>query len=724
MGTEQLARIRIDNTLRVLGWRLEGDKTAAANVRLEGDVKSPREKELLKGKRPDYILYDKNDRIVALIEAKKSTPSGKTIAEGMKQCLRYAEMLGLKEGVCFCTDGNITQARHVSGKRVTINGEPVDELPPPHHAAELARNPSLDLGSEIGNIKQLIALFDQSANILRNDGVEAGLDSLREFCLLLFVKVMTEQDTNLPGCGWSEIADKSGDDLMVAYRRIVGDYQREYRDIFREASIRRPETLKALIDGISDINFSRSDLDIKGGAYEHFLAKFNTGQSSVLGQYFTPRHITRMLAKLMDFRLGEKIYDPFCGTGGMLIACYMSLRNQARTAVEKTRLNEKTLFGRDIAPTAAQLAKMNMVLLGDGHTNIRRTDSLTAYVENKYDSVITNIPFGLPSRTQEIAELYGCPTDNSDDLGAMHCIHAVKPGGRAAMILPENMAYLGRHRQFREFVAENASIRAVIRLPRHIFRLYTAARTFVLLLDNIWQSDTKKFPFVDIKHDGFSDSAWREPVNQNDIPELLAHADDIGGHYGEYISASADSWFPKQAEEEDDGNSWALGELLDLVKTKTKLQPDMEYLEPRLNSENNTVKPNKTPRLGRNIRARAKIIAEPGDLIIGTLHTQQGNGLFAFSDNHYICTSQIVGKVRENLVDKRYLRIALRRQFPKIVANDLTGRQTVKKKVILAVRIPKINKARQQLMKRHEALCKRQDDTERQISEIEEQICD
>ena len=722
MGNETLARVRIDNTLVALGWRLDGDRTGPADVRMEGDVKSPRDKARLKGKRPDYILYD-GDEIVGLIEAKKNVKGGKTVADGIAQCMEYARMLGRKNAICFCADGNITQACHASGAAVKINGELVDELLPLHQVAALAKNPNLDLGDEISNIGQLINLFHKSADILRNDGVEAGLDSLREFCLLLFIKVMTEKGASLPGCGWDELVDKNGEDLMVAYQRIISDYQRKYRDIFRDAAIRRPETLKSLIDGISGINFSRSDMDIKGGAYEHFLAKFNTGRRSVLGQYFTPRHITRMLAKLMDFRLNETIYDPFCGTGGMLIACYTSLRNQARTLVEKAHLNNKTLFGRDITPTAAQLAKMNMVLLGDGHTNISRTDSYMAFVENKYDAVITNIPFGLDSRDRETADMYlGATGGNSDEIGALHCIHAVKPGGRAAIILPENLAYLERHRKFRAFIAENASIRAVIRLPRHTFRLYTTAKTFVLLLDDIWQGATTRFPFVDLRHDGFSDSAWREPVDENDIPELLANVNDIGSHYGEFISVRADSWFPAQKSAGSDKNSWTLRELLTLTEQKTDLKSDALYTQPRLNSADNSIKPNGSPRLGRNIRERSKIIAEPGDLVIGTLHTQQGNGLFAFSNDYYVCTSQIVGKVREDLVDKEYLRLVLRKEFPKLVAHDLVGRETFSHATILGVRVPKMNPARRRMMDRYIALGKQRDEAEREMREIEEKI--
>lgn len=531
-SNEALARVRIDNTLKGLGWRLDGGRDGPANVVFERNLKSFGDVERLERKSPDYTLYDDDDNIIGLVEAKTARFK---VTDGLKQCFGYARKLKLTKAICFCSDGNITRARHVNGEELRINGEIVEDLLSVNHVKELAKNPDLNLGDEVRSITQLIRLFNDSQDILRDDGVEAGLDSLREFCLLLFVKVMTERRTALPGCEWEEIVDRSGKSLMVTYKRIVDEYRKKYPEIFRGTAIRTPATLRSLIEGIKDINFSRSNLDIKGGAYEHFLAKYNTQKKSVLGQYFTPRHITRMLAKLMDFRLGKTIYDPFCGTGGMLISCYTSLYNQARGDSQIKNINQKTLYGRDLSSAAAQLAKMNMVLMGDGHSNIVREDSFANYVEQEYDAVITNIPFGLPRRSTEVADMYGSGFTHTYEVAVLHCMHAIRKGGQAAIILPDTLAYASQHESFRDYVAKNAKIRAIIRLPDHAFKPYTTARTFVLLLENIWAGTTTRFPFVHIKNDGFSNSTLREPIYKNDITELLDNAHDIGGHYQERI---------------------------------------------------------------------------------------------------------------------------------------------------------------------------------------------
>ena len=603
---EQLARIRIDNTLDALGWRLDASNGQSANVRVEGDLKSAADKKLLKGKRPDYILYDDDDKIIALVEAKNETKSArhKTLAAGLDQCQKYAKMLKQKNIACFCSDGNITRAIHVSGQPLTINNEIVDELLPEYQVVQLAESPMLDLGDEINNINELIKIFKSSANILRQDGVEVGLDSLREFCLILFIKVMSEKEEHLPNCGWSEFKKKQGKELIFTYNRIINTYREKYRDIFREGTIKNAATLKELIGCIDNINFTRSSLDIKGGAYEHFLSRFHSKQKSALGQYFTPRHITRMIGKLMDFRVGRTIYDPFCGTGGMLITCYALLRNQIKNKNHHhiQWLNEKALYGRDIAPTAAQLAKMNMVLLGDGNTNITREDSLRNVVNGKYDAVMTNIPFGLPSVDREIAELYNSESNDVHENCLRHCMFALKKGGRAAIIVPETLAYLEQYQELRDFIKENAQIKAVIRLPRQTFRPHTNAGTCVLLLENVWAGTTSKFAFVDIKQDGFSASTWREPINENDIPDLLTNVDNLEKFYPKIWARKSYRWFPDNTRQTmNKEKSWELSELLDIVFRKTLLNPNDYYRQPLINSKNNTVECRGEPRLGKNI---------------------------------------------------------------------------------------------------------------------------
>ena len=721
-----LARIRIDNTLFALGWRLNSSDTFAANVCVCGDCKSLSDAKLLKGNRPDYILYDDNDNIIALIEAKQD--AARSFADGLKQCMRYADMLARKNIVCFCSDGNITVAQHGNGQSLTINGEMVDELLSPYRVEKLAMAAAINVEEELDGIRELINIFNGSADILREDGVELGLDSLREFCLLLFIKVISEKRQHLPGCDWEEFKQKSGAELKAAYIKIVNAYRKKYRDIFHEGNIRKAGTLKQLIERIDGIKLTRSSLDIKGGAYEHFLSKFHAGQKSVLGQYFTPRHITRMMGKLMDFRIGETIYDPFCGTGGMLITCYSLLQNQIKNdeRAKNRRLHDNVLYGSDIAPTAAQLTKMNMVLLGEDRANIRREDSLNNLLKGKYDAVITNIPFGLSPVDRRTAKLYQSESNNAHDICLRHCMFALKKGGRAAIIVPETVAYLPLHQKLRNFIKANAAIKAVIRLPRETFKPHTAARTCILLLEKVWAANTATFIFADIKHDGFSGGAWREPIAQNDIPQLLSTADNWAAHYPKIAAGDNYRWFPDHVKWSPAiDKSWALSELVEVISDKTALNPDALYMQPLINSKNNTVTCRGEPRLGRNIKGAGKVIALPGHLIISTLHTQNGNGMFAVSNGNYICTSQIVARIKKDMVEREYLCFMLRKILPTLESRDLVGRETYKPSEILSLRIPKpesISDKTGDKINRLNILNKQRAAIEQEIAEIERNI--
>lgn len=701
---EALARIRIDNMLVALGWQLDDDDKHEANVRLEGHLKDDGDVAKLGQDSPDYVLYaDNSINPIAIIEAKRPNEElQKALAQGM----RYAQKMQRENIVVFASDGNITICKHASGRSVTINKEPVDDLLPQWQVEKLAMNPHLELGQEIESISTLIKIFKEAGNDLRRDGVDAGRDSLIEFCLVLFIKIMSERK-NGSNNEWDSLTQKSGDSLLAAYKQIIARYKATYGDIFSEVKITRPQTLERIINRIARLNFRHTSLDIKGGAYEHFLSRYSAGDKSGLGQYFTPRHITRMMAQLLNLKVGETIYDPFCGTGGMLVACYGLIRNQidAKAQAELKRLNNHTLYGGDITESASRLAKMNMVILGDGHSNIKRIDSLSNPVNKKYDCVITNIPFNLTDMPDiDAVQKYGTH-DSPNGICIRHCLQSIKDGGRAAIIVPDNIAYDQEYKTLRQFVANHCTIKAVIWLPRATFKNYTSARTVILLLDNIWVGKTTSFPFVKISSDGYSADAWREPIPENDIPELLAHANQLRKRYPiQKISSKncfifLDNESPAQTNDAD-GTTWALSELIDPVVKTTKLVPDVTYYEPRLNGSTNTVSPKGNGRKGMNIKKPEKVIAQKGDLMIATLHTQAK--LFAYCDQPYITTSQIVAKVKEDKVNKAYLKYALRQVLPTLSTNDLVGRETYSKEQILSLRIPKPSAHLMQAFKAYE----------------------
>ena len=518
---ETLSTININSQLVNLGWCITGNKR---NVFVEGECKTKEQKNQLQKKRPDYILYESNSiNPLGIIEAKK--PNG-DLDKALKQGFDYAKKIGAK--IIFASDGFIVKAMNIYKKTLTIDEERIEGFVSENILKKLVLTPNLETDSNIiKNRNELIKLFDKANNSLRADGVDVGIDSIYEFCSILFIKLKSETDKKIEEYySWNNLVQNSGQNLYKKYTEIIGYFKKKYKGIFREIKIQNPATLEKIVISLKALNISNTNIDIKGGSYEYFLKRYSSKNKSVLGQYFTPRHITQMLTILLNPKIDEKIYDPFCGTGGMLTECYKFIRKNITQNNQIKKLNLKTLFGNDITLGASQLAKMNMVLLGDGHSNIQKLDSLNNPVNNKYDCVITNIPFNLPQTDK--GRLYNSGDTNSNNICLRHCIQSIKKGGRACIIIPENICYDNHYQSIRKFLSENGNIKAVIRLPRETFKTYTTARTCILYITDIKQSKTKNYSYIEIKNDGYSKTAWREPTLKNDIPKILEYREELG----------------------------------------------------------------------------------------------------------------------------------------------------------------------------------------------------
>ncbi len=140
-----------------------------------------------------------------------------------------------------------------------------------------------------------------------------------------------------------------------------------------------------------------------------------------LGEYFTPRHIVKLVVELIDPSYGETVYDPCCGTGGFLIEAFKHIAQKVRiTPVTRDLLENKTIYGRELTSTA-RIAKMNMIIAGDGHTNITKEDALKRPVNGGYDVVLTNFPF---SQDTDYANFYGLDTKDANPVFLKHIIDA------------------------------------------------------------------------------------------------------------------------------------------------------------------------------------------------------------------------------------------------------------------------------------------------------------
>ena len=533
MSTQPLeahTRSEIDLRLRNLGWVFD-EKNPDCNV-FQERAKTKEQTSKFGGTRPDYVLYESGtDTPIAVIEAKKP---GKALDDALKQGEKYAKAINAPLVFAF-NDTFVITKNTSQGRPLKIDGEELQDFTDQltslrfiHEGSEILSTPKgINFSRE-----QLLEIFKKINKKLRKDGLRDGYERFSAFAEILFLKLVDESEKLKDHKGlerlhpkrycWSSFIDKySGQDLFdFVSGSVWTQMQKEYGDIFNAPlGIRNASTLEDVVKMIDPINFTATDTDVKGDAFEYFLKSVTNGNKG-LGEYFTPRHIVRTMVNLVKPVYGEKIYDPFCGTGGFLLEAFKYLSGRANTENDEVLefIKKKTLHGREITSTS-RIAKMNMILFGDGHTNIEQMDTLEEPVNEKFEIILANIPY---SQKTEYGGKYPIPTENADAICMQHIWQALKPGGRAAVIVPETFLYEGGViGQTREMIARQSEELSIISLPRGVFMPYTPTKTNIIYFKKGGQFKNC-FQFV-IFNDGFELNTRRKAIKgSSDLKKLLS----------------------------------------------------------------------------------------------------------------------------------------------------------------------------------------------------------
>ena len=398
---------------------------------------------------PDFVLYERGSpQAIAVIEAKRPGESLKKALDQAEE--RYAKPLSAP--LIFAYNDTFVETRYLHNAHpLKIDGEDVRQFVD-HYTAlrfiqegpEILSAPNLIQLSR----EQLIRIFKRQANLLREAGLQAGLERFGAFSDVLFLKLMDELSQIREHSGvepaipkhlrWSEFQCKHPKDRLEYVRDVVwGSMNQQYGEIFSHAfPITSPEIFHDMVQDLSKLNFTGADVDVKGDAFEYFLKNAYQGiKIKDLGEYFTPRNIVRTMVSMVDPKIGEKVYDPFCGTGGFLIEAFRYIQLRTKETDDTARiLKEKTVFGSELTLTA-RVARMNMILYGDGHSNVKQEDSFAKPKNSKFDVIVTNPPY---SQTTRHGNLYPIPSKNGDAVAMQHCFNALNPSGRAAILVKED----------------------------------------------------------------------------------------------------------------------------------------------------------------------------------------------------------------------------------------------------------------------------------------------
>ncbi len=346
----------------------------------------------------------------------------------------------------------------------------------------MARRHSLgdDLASKVSRLQEVIM-------------AQSGVDEFYEILRLILAKFYSEQDGSerLPGL-------EESNSILANHAESVSDI------LGGELAFECPQ---GLFDQCSDIlgkfSIKKNDFSVLDEAFEQLTSRT---YKSDKGQYFTPRHVVDMCVNAIDPKAGETICDPACGSGAFLISSHSYLSGKGLSA---------SLYGFDYSRRAVEVARLASLIGSGSSVKINQIDSLlqsrssllseeSQTIEDVmgedfegFDVIVTNPPFAGDVSTSDYASAYDVARlftrkIERDVLFVERCIRLLKPGGRMAIVLPDNKVSSNSFGKLRHWISKNAKINAVVSLHRYTFLPYTTQKAAVIFLTRM---DTALSPY-------------------------------------------------------------------------------------------------------------------------------------------------------------------------------------------------------------------------------------
>lgn len=311
-------------------------------------------------------------------------------------------------------------------------------------------------------------------------------DYITQLTYLLFLKMDDEnvqtfgEDSAIPeGYRWADLIHLDGLDLVKQYEETLEELSGQDNligTIYTKAQnkIDKPVYLKKVITLINEESWLVMDGDVKGAIYESILEKNGQDKKSGAGQYFTPRSLIQAMVDVACPQIGETVCDPACGTGGFLLAAYDYMKHQSSDKAKQDFLRNNALHGYDNTALVVTLASMNLYLHGIGtdRSPIICQDSLEKAPSTLVDVILANPPFGTrPAGSVEIdRQDFYVDTKNNQLNFLQHMMVMLKIGGRAAVVLPDNVLFEGGAGEtIRKELLQNFNLHTILRLPTGIF---------------------------------------------------------------------------------------------------------------------------------------------------------------------------------------------------------------------------------------------------------------
>lgn len=420
--------------------------------------------------------------------------------------------------------------------------------------------------------KELRSKIDKLWNLFWSGGIANPLTAIEQISYLIFMKRLDEADAKMKGDAewqnkefksifpneklrWSYFKHMEADAMLTHVRdqvfpflkNLQGNGEGSLSKHMKDAvfMIPKPSLLVEAVEVLDGLQIMEQNQDTQGDIYEYLLSELQTSGKN--GQFRTPRHIIKMMCALVNPKIGQTVCDPSSGTGGFLIGAYQHIlrantSENLITVQEDGRehglvgdkitdakiwnfLRDKTFFGYDFDSTMLRIAAMNLVLHGITHPNMEYMDTLSKRfdVSDKFDVILANPPFKGSIDKGDVHETLSrsVQSTKTELLFLILMIRMLANGGRCAVIVPDGVLFgsSNAHVAVRKKIIEESQLEGVISMPSGVFKPYAGVSTAVLVFTK--GGETDKVWFYDMQADGFSLDDKRNPIKENDLPDIV-----------------------------------------------------------------------------------------------------------------------------------------------------------------------------------------------------------
>lgn len=513
-------------------------------------------------KEADIIVYNEsNNKIQIVVECKEENINERQFQVAIDQAYSYAHALSAK--YIWVTSG-IKNDYYEIVEMYPIERISISDIPKLHGSVNRYKYIKGEVEPQEGSKAELMLKFKSAHDALWGGGALAPTTAFDELDKLIFCKIWDEKwkDNNPKTKGepfdfqiisYPEDREdrqnlKAKSELEKRIRNLYAQGRKKDPEVFKEDIKLDKHKIYTVVQYLQDINLSKTDLDSKGLAFQSFMGDFFRGD---FGQYFTPEPIVEFIVHSIGIEKDWKILDTSCGSGGFLLHALKAVRDEADNIYENERgsvswreywheFAEKHLYGIEINEQISRVAKMNMIIHDDGHTNIITNDGLknnrAIEVENRnlnfqdgtFDLIMTNPPFGSKIKADEVSyykdyELFETnlgiantkeritddnskkkwrASQNTEILFLEKCHKYLKVGGFLAIVIPDGILTNATSQFVRDWMVEKFRIWAIVSLPQHTFaHVKAGVKSSILFLQKHPWSLTEKFEktLVEIK---------------------------------------------------------------------------------------------------------------------------------------------------------------------------------------------------------------------------------